>query len=91
MQVQVRSNRAWRTPFHYKDDTTGVMQHVVEKFRDGLELAESEKKYLYWYVWQYVDAFEIRPENQYRVKTMAFEDMRSFAVSILPSYGINPF
>jgi hypothetical protein len=91
MQIQIKSNRTWKAPFHYTSDSTGIMQHVIGKFREGLELSESEEKYLYWYVWQYVDAFEVKPREYRSLYAMKFSEMRDFVVSVLPSYGINPF
>ncbi len=67
------------------------MPHVVEKFRDGFDLTETEQRYLYWYVWQYVDAYEIKPKEYWNMQLLKLNDMRDFVVSVLPAYKINPF
>lgn len=64
---------------------------MIEKFREGLDLSESEKKYLYWYVWQYIDSFEVKPREYRNLYAMRFSEMRDFVVYVLPSYRINPF
>lgn len=85
-------------PFFWKNERSGNLEKIVNKFYDGKSLNEEDFNFLKWYILQFIKHHEPYSESKSffettceSVKFMSQSQLYNFIVSLIQAKGIDPF
>jgi tyrosyl-tRNA synthetase len=87
----MKENKPHREPFHYKFDSSGRMESIVERFLRNAGLDETDLHYMRWYVWQFADAYLDNADLGVEVSGLDQRGIMEYVNRLRLRYGINPF
>jgi hypothetical protein len=77
-------------PVYWMHEGSGKMRPIIEKFLKDEALTEWELGVMRWYVHQWIEWVQFKPDDYDKVMSMSQQELREYLSGELLDYGIDP-